>query len=115
VEGVRSKLKLLAARGWLSGVPGDPFTVSKGMFAALADELSGPAAAGLTADEVEDFIDQRGRDALLQLLQDHVDLRAQRKEQQARKHPGRWRAPTASPGPGWRPGTGGSWPPCSAR
>ena len=27
VEGVRSKLKLLAARGWLSGVPGGLFTL----------------------------------------------------------------------------------------
>ena len=28
VEGVRSKLKLLAARGWLAGVPGGLFTVA---------------------------------------------------------------------------------------
>ena len=27
VEGVRSKLKLLAARGWLAGVPGGLFTL----------------------------------------------------------------------------------------
>src|SRR5579862_3095015 len=52
--------------------PEDPFAVSKAMFAALAAELAGPAAAGLTACELEDLL----------------DLRAAREEQQAREHPG---------------------------
>jgi hypothetical protein len=68
--------------------PGDPFAVSKAMFAVLAAELAGPAAAGLTACELEDLLDERGREVIRQLLQDHFDLRAAREEQQAREHPG---------------------------
>ena len=71
--------------------PDDPFAVSKAMFAALADELAGPAAAGLTACELEELIDEESRKAVLQLLQDHYDLRALREEQQAREQ----RAPAA--------------------
>ena len=69
--------------------PDDPFAVSKAMLAALAAELAGPAAAGLTACELEDLLDERGREVIRQLLQDHFDLRAAREEQQAREHPGR--------------------------
>jgi hypothetical protein len=68
--------------------PDDPFAVSKGMLAALADELAGPAAAVLTACELEELLDERGRDVLRQLLQDHFDLRRVREERQAREHPG---------------------------
>ena len=73
--------------------PDDPFAISKAMFAALAAELAGPAAAGLTACELEDLLDERGREVIRQLLQDHFDLRAAREEQQAR---GR-RAPATGP------------------
>ena len=66
--------------------PDDPFAVSQAMFTALAAGLGGPAAAGLTAAELEDYVDRQGRDVLLQLLQDHYDLRAAREEQQARQH-----------------------------
>ena len=55
------------------------------MFTALAAELSGPAAAGLTACELEDLLDERGREVIRQLLQDHYDLRTAREEQQARE------------------------------
>jgi hypothetical protein len=51
--------------------PDDPFAVSRAMFTALAAGLAGPAAAGLTAAELEDYVDQQGRDVLHQLLQDH--------------------------------------------
>jgi hypothetical protein len=68
-------------------LPDDPFAVSKAMFAALADELAGPAAAGLTAFELEELVDEESRKAVRQLVQDHYDLRALREEQQARKHP----------------------------
>jgi hypothetical protein len=68
--------------------PDDPFAVSKAMFAALAGELAGPAAAVLTASGLEELLDERGRDVLRQLLQDHFDLRKIREEQQAREHPG---------------------------
>jgi hypothetical protein len=74
--------------------PDDPFAISKAMFTALAAELSGPAAAGLTACELEDLLDERGREVIRQLLQDHYDLRAAREEQQAREQ----RAPATDPG-----------------
>jgi hypothetical protein len=64
------------------------------MFTALAAELSGPAAAGLTACELEDLLDERGREVIRQLLQDHYDLRTAREEQQAREQ----RAPATDPG-----------------
>ena len=66
--------------------PDDPFAISQAMFTALAAELAGPAAAGLTACQLEDLLDERGREVLRQLLQDHFDLRAAREEQQAREH-----------------------------
>jgi hypothetical protein len=55
------------------------------MFTALAAELAGPAVAGLTACELEKLLDDRGREVLRQLLQDHMDLRQVREEQQARE------------------------------
>jgi hypothetical protein len=55
------------------------------MFGALAAELADPAAAGLTACQLEDLLDERGREVLRQLLQDHFDLRAAREERQARE------------------------------
>jgi hypothetical protein len=67
--------------------PDDPFAISKAMFAALAGELAGPAAAGMTACELEELIDEESRKAVRQLLQDHYDLRALREEQQARERP----------------------------
>ena len=65
--------------------PDDPFAASKALFDGLAAELAGPAAAGLTACELEELLDERGREVLRQLLQDHFDLRAAREEQQARE------------------------------
>jgi hypothetical protein len=53
------------------------------MFSAPA---AGLAASGLTACELEDLLDARGREVIRQLLQDHYDLRASREEQQAREH-----------------------------
>jgi hypothetical protein len=57
------------------------------MFEVLAAELAGPAAAGLTAFELEELLDERAREVVRQLLQDHYDLRRMREEQQAREHP----------------------------
>jgi hypothetical protein len=65
--------------------PDDPFAISKAMFTALAAELAGPAAAGLTAFELEELLDERGREVVRQMLQDHYDLREVREEQQARE------------------------------
>jgi hypothetical protein len=63
------------------------------MFDALAGELAGPAASGLTAFELEELLDESGREVIRQLLQDHLDLRAAREERQARER----RAPAAGP------------------
>ena len=77
-------------------VPGDdPFTASKAMFTALACEMAGPDAAGMTAFELEEFVDRRGREVLLRLLQDHYDLRTMREEQQAGEQPAPVTAPFA--------------------
>jgi hypothetical protein len=73
--------------------PDDPFAVSGGMFAALASELAGPSAAGMTAFELEELVDERGREVLRQLVQDHYGLRAVREERQAREQ----RAPVTGP------------------
>jgi hypothetical protein len=64
--------------------PDDPFTASRALFGSLAAELAGPAAARLTACELEDLLDEKGREVLRQLLQDHLDLRAVREEERAR-------------------------------
>jgi hypothetical protein len=73
--------------------PDDPFAVSRGMFDGLTAGLAGPAAAALTACELEELLDERGREVLRQLLQDHFDLRAAREERKAREY----RAPATSP------------------
>src|SRR5262252_2370218 len=68
-------------------VPGaGPFAASVHLFTALAAELEGPGAAGLTACELEDLLAERGREVQRQLLQDHLDLRAAREEQAVRRH-----------------------------
>ena len=95
--------------------PDDPFAVSKAMFDALAAGLAGPAAAGLTAFELEDLPGEESRKVIRQLLQDHYDLRALREERRHGNSGLPRRAPTGSPGPGWRPGTVACWPRCSAR
>jgi hypothetical protein len=63
-----------------------PFAASADLFTALVAELEGPAAAGLTACELEDLLAERGREVQRQLLQDHLDLRAAREEQAVRQH-----------------------------
>lgn len=68
--------------------PDDPFAPSRNMFEALAAGLAGPAAAALTAAGLGELLDERGRDVLRQLLQDHFDVRAAREEQQARGRTG---------------------------
>ena len=66
----------------------DAFAASLDLFTTLTGELRGAAAAGLTASQLEDLVDGRGREVLRQLLQDHLDLRAAREEQAARaRHP----------------------------
>ena len=68
-------------------IPGaGPFAASMDLFTALVAELQAPEAAGLTACEVEELLQDRGREVLRQMLQDHLDLRAAREEESAREH-----------------------------
>ncbi|MGH3225737.1 MAG: ISKra4 family transposase [Streptosporangiaceae bacterium] len=68
-------------------IPGaGPFAASVNLLTELVAELEEPAAAGLTACELEDLLAERGREVQRQLLQDHLDLRAAREEQAARAH-----------------------------
>jgi hypothetical protein len=62
----------------------DPFARSVNAFEALTATLSGAPAGGWTHAELEEHLDAAGRDLLRQLLQDHLDLRAHREEDQAR-------------------------------
>jgi hypothetical protein len=66
---------------------GDPLAASRALFTSLAAEMAGPATAAMTASELEGHLDERGRELLRQLLQDHCDLRAAREERHAREHP----------------------------
>ena len=61
--------------------PDDPFAASRDMFSELPD----PGTAGMTAFQLEELVDERGRELQRQLLQDHLNLRAAREEQQARE------------------------------
>ena len=56
-----------------------------GGFESLTTLLSGNQAAGWAHAEPEEEIDHRGRELLRQLMQDHLDLRAVREEEQARR------------------------------
>lgn len=68
-----------------TGVAPDPFTCSTGRFESLTALLSGNQAAGWTHAELEEELDHRGRELPRQLMQDYLDLRAVRKEEQARR------------------------------
>jgi hypothetical protein len=63
----------------------DPFAASMRLVTALAAELQGPEAAELTAYDLEQFVAGRGREVLRQMVQDHLDLRAEREEEIARE------------------------------
>lgn len=56
----------------------DAFAVSTARFGEVLAWLAGDDAAGLDHAELETQLDTAGRDLLRQLLQDHLDLRAQR-------------------------------------
>ena len=62
-----------------------PFAASMNLFTALVAELQAPQAAGLTACELEELLQDRGREVLRQMLQDHLDLRAVRDQEAARE------------------------------
>ncbi|MFD1661611.1 ISKra4 family transposase [Streptomyces caeni] len=62
----------------------DPFARSISAFESLMHTLSGGDASEWTHAELEEHLDAGGRELLRQLLQDHLDLRARREEQQIR-------------------------------
>jgi hypothetical protein len=64
--------------GRLADAAGDVFAASRARFATVLDWLDSPAAGALTHAELEERLDVEGRQLLCQLLQDHLDLRAQR-------------------------------------
>ncbi|MFE3281270.1 ISKra4 family transposase [Nocardia sp. NPDC059239] len=57
-----------------------PFAASRQSFDALVADLESTRTARFSHDELEDLIAGRGRELLRQLLQDHLDLRADREE-----------------------------------
>jgi hypothetical protein len=59
-------------------VPVAAFSSSRACFEAIVSWLDGAQSAGLTHAELEDRLQADGRRLLRQLLQDHLDLRAQR-------------------------------------
>lgn len=66
----------------------DPFAHSVSAFETLKCTLSGSHASGWTHAELEEHLDAAGRELLRQLLQDHLDLRAKREEDQVRARGG---------------------------
>ncbi len=62
----------------------DPFARSVSAFETLTGTLSGGQAGTWTHAELEEHLDAAGRDLLRQLLQDHLDLRTLREEDQVR-------------------------------
>ncbi|WTX00980.1 ISKra4 family transposase (plasmid) [Streptomycetaceae bacterium NBC_01309] len=63
-----------------TAVIADPFARSISSFESLTRTLSGPAADGWTHAELEEHLEEAGRELLRRLLQDHLDLRALREE-----------------------------------
>ncbi|MFI6729958.1 ISKra4 family transposase [Streptomyces sp. R-74717] len=66
-----------------TGAAADPFARSVDAFETLTRTLSGSSAAGWTHAELEEQLETAGRELML-LLQDHLDLRALREEEQTR-------------------------------
>jgi hypothetical protein len=62
----------------------DPFAHSVSAFETLMGTLSGDQASAWTHAELEEHLDAAGRELLRLLLQDHLDLRAAREEEQVR-------------------------------
>lgn len=67
-----------------TGAAADPFARSVDAFETLTRTLSGSPAAGWTHAELEEQLETAGRELMRLLLQDHLDLRALREEEQTR-------------------------------
>src|SRR5260221_11634534 len=93
--------------------PADPFARSRLRFESLVGDLSGGRAGQMTHDQLEELVEDQGRELQRQLLQDHLDLRAAAEEQarpaegEARRGAGRGRGVRGPPrGGGHGGGTG---------
>ncbi|MFJ9483821.1 ISKra4 family transposase, partial [Streptomyces mirabilis] len=62
----------------------DAYVASRGAFECLVSTLAGDPARGMAHDELEELLEQQGRELLRQLMQDHLDLRARTEEAAAR-------------------------------
>jgi hypothetical protein len=62
----------------VSGPGGEAFGGSRACFEDIAGWLEATESASLSHAELEDDLDRRGRELLRRLLQDHLDLRAER-------------------------------------
>jgi hypothetical protein len=58
--------------------PAAAFSSSRACFASMVSWLDGEESAGLTHGELEDHLQASGRNLVRQLVQDHLDLRAER-------------------------------------
>lgn len=65
----------------------DPFAAAVRAFECLQGELAGPETAGLAHHEVEDLIEEAGRELQRLLFQAHLDLRARREREQLGRAP----------------------------
>src|SRR5260221_13930800 len=61
--------------------PADPFARSRLRFESRVGDLSGGRAGQMTHDQLEELVEDQGRELQRQLLQDHLDLRAAAEEQ----------------------------------
>uniref|UniRef100_UPI00037BA862 ISKra4 family transposase n=1 Tax=Streptomyces hokutonensis TaxID=1306990 RepID=UPI00037BA862 len=66
----------------------DAYAASRGAFERLISTLAGDPARGMAHDELEELLEQQGRELLRQLMQDHLDLRARMEEAAARVNAG---------------------------
>jgi len=62
----------------------DEFAAAVSAFGCLQGDLADPATARLAHHEVEELIEERGRELLRLLFQGHLDLRARREREQPR-------------------------------
>jgi hypothetical protein len=64
-----------------TAVTADCFAQARNTFNCLVGQLTDPAAGTLTHDHLEELLVEQGRELQRQLLQAHLDLRAQREQQ----------------------------------
>ncbi|WP_414166357.1 ISKra4 family transposase [Streptoverticillium reticulum] len=61
----------------------DDFEAATKLFEVLVTDLAAPQTGELAHHELEELLEERGRDLLRQLLQDHLDLRERREREAA--------------------------------